>query len=288
MKFLNDFYICCGCHQLFDRKTKIHLFNEENQRIFCSEICTENFYHSLMGHLALTEKKIRSEMKLPLEPCGSLIQDQEILEVALQRPDEVHSINNGLGETVHLHFLWHEHVYYGKVGIVLYCLKEQKRPFLILHTVLTQNKELIEKLLPEKHSEEEAHGPADVFVDEETATSLENKKSQLMATLLERQSPMDIPFEEFHKYENHLAPTLENPDEVFSEVDAEGDQVFKFFKACNSQGNNFYYIVVGVIVNVDEENLTETIVPILSFPTIDGELYRSFKTGQQVSGPPRS
>jgi len=241
-----------------------------------------------MGQLALSEKKLRVELKLPSEACSALAQDQELLEVALQRPDEVHSIDNGLGETIYLHFLWHVHPYYGKVGIVLYCLKEKDKPFLILHTVLSQSQNLLDQLLPEKLPEESDQGPADVFVDEETATSLESKKSQLMAVLLERQSPMDIPFEEFTKYEDHLAQTLENPDEVFSEVDTEGDQIFKFFKACNREGNNFYYIVVGVIVNVDEENLTETIVPILSFPTIDGELYRSFKTGQQVSGPPRS
>ena len=264
------------------------MFNEENFRVFCSETCTTNFYQSLMGQLAIAEKELRAEINLPTEACCSLAHDQELLEVALQRPDEVHSVNNGLGEIIYQHFLWHEHAYYGKVGIVLYCLKEKDRPFLILHTILSQSHNLLERLLPDKQSESEGHSPSDVLIDEEMATSLESKKSQLMATLLERQSPMDIPFEEFSKYDNHLGPTLENPDEVFSEVDTEGDQIFKFFKACNNEGNNFYYIVVGVIVNVDEDNLTETIVPILSFPTIDGELYRSFKTGQQVSGPHRS
>jgi len=281
LKLLEGFYICCSCHKVFDQTYEIYTYLEENKRPFCSVKCLENYYSPLIKKLEEEEGLTRKAMNHNDTLGPILLRDPLFLKHALSQSSEIHQIDNGLGDLITIIFSWFDWSNFGKVGTVVYSIRENDKDVLILHAIVDQKENFLESFLPEAENKNSSES---VYIDQEMVASIELKKSTFMAALLEQRTAMDIPYEEFAYYEPYIGPTLERADEVFVEKDQEGDQVFKFFKACNKEGKNFYFVVFGVIVSADETTENETVIPILSFPTIDADLYRYFRTGEQLSG----
>ena len=109
----------------------------------------------------------------------------------------------------------------------------------------------------------------------------ESKKNIFLSLLLEKRLPSDIPFENFGDYDYCLKTTMELPDEVYQEKDIENDQIYKYIKSYEKDEVSFYYIVICAFSNVRK---SPTLFPVLSFPTIDADLYNTLKSGEQISG----
>ena len=87
--------------------------------------------------------------------------------------------------------------------------------------------------------------------------------------MLQNRTVSDIQFESFNLYEVYRFPTIEKPDLVTEWSDDDGQQSFHICsKAFELEGNSFYYIVVCLPYLAEDNKF----IPILGFPTIDGEL----------------
>jgi hypothetical protein len=75
-----------------------------------------------------------------------------------------------------------------------------------------------------------------------------------------------------------------DPDEIFKKNDDEGDIIYTYIKAHDREGVSFYYFIVCYRISEGDEANTDTLVPIISFPSVDGEMYRLYKDGELISG----
>ena len=110
---------------------------------------------------------------------------------------------------------------------------------------------------------------------------VEQKKSILLAELLENRRPEDIPFEKFHLYDHFIGPTLEHPDQIFKTKDEDGDELLVHRKNIKGHPVEFAYLVIAVLV--EKANGRPSIVPIISFPTIDNNLATAYCQGVLVN-----
>jgi hypothetical protein len=117
----------------------------------------------------------------------------------------------------------------------------------------------------------------------EVSEAIESKKSSFLASLLKERSIKDIPYEDFYDYDKFMVTTLEGPDEVYTEKDGEGDDLFTYIKAHEKDGISFYYFVICLSIESSREE-EDTILPILGFPSLDGKTYKNFRKGRLVSG----
>ena len=73
-------------------------------------------------------------------------------------------------------------------------------------------------------------------------------------------------------------------DEIFSKKDSDGDTVFTYIKAQDLNGVSFYHFIICMRVEKDRNDNTDALVPIISFPTVDGDLYKFYRKGDLISG----
>ena len=132
-----------------------------------------------------------------------------------------------------------------------------------------------------KNKEGEIDGEA---MDPVLAKEIELKKGSLLAQILEERSPADVPIEEFPNFDKYYKPTLEKPDEVYYQKDEEGDSLYIYIKAFQNQSTSFYYYVVCLDTNPGFNSGMESVCPVISFPSNDGEIYQKYKNGRLVSG----
>ena len=93
-----------------------------------------------------------------------------------------------------------------------------------------------------------------------------------------------FPFEKFDIYDEFVEATLQSPDEVFKRVDEEGDNILTYIKAHELNGISFYYFCICMKFETHWGQDTETVIPIISFPSLDGELYRKYRSGDLITG----
>ena len=89
---------------------------------------------------------------------------------------------------------------------------------------------------------------------------LKVKKSAFLASLLEQRSSKDIPYEDFYCYDRFMEDTLEVPDEVYTERDRDGDDLFTYIKAHEKDGKSFYYFVICMNIGPSMEEAGDTIL----------------------------
>ena len=135
------------------------------------------------------------------------------------------------------------------------------------------------------HSNSEEGSKKDTIeIDENILQEVESKKSSYLAHLLEERSPADIPVESFSLYEAYFEPTMMDPDEIFSRKDEEGDVIYTYIKAHDREGVSFYYFIVCLRIEKGFEENKDALVPIISFPSVDGDIYRTYREGELISG----
>ncbi|MBF0315060.1 MAG: hypothetical protein HQK52_16675 [Oligoflexia bacterium] len=131
-------------------------------------------------------------------------------------------------------------------------------------------------------------GAAGGELSPEMMSIIDEKRSGLIAELLKDRTKEDIPMEMFPQYEIFLSETLERPDEIYRYLDQYKDSIFTYVRAYSQDGKSFYYIVICIQyqgdMDMDEGN--GLVIPILSFPSVDVDLYRKYKKGEKIGGPP--
>jgi hypothetical protein len=257
---------------------------------FCGESCIEAFYKPLVNFYEEKEKKWRVDHNLKNEKVHELVGQSYFTNELLNRPSKVFCYNNGFDQRFFCFIREMEDEKYGTFYLAAVCFTIDHRPSFIIAMTATSSLELIkefefgeqiENVSPFHRS---AQNQEQVEINEETLMQLENKKSHYLAELLELRSPADIPFESFHLYEQFMETTMMEPDEIYSKKDSDGDKIFTYIKAQDKDGISFYHFIICMRIEKDWNDNTDALLPVISFPTLDGELYKHYKEGDLVSG----
>ena len=287
-------YFCQNCKKIsYDLND--FLFVEENlARSFCSEKCIENFYEFLVSHFNEDEKRERVRQGLENEVDRSFAMNSEYIEKTLEAPDELWC-HEGIEENRFYSFIKSHNASDESFSMVVLCFLYHGDPSFILFSTCSKNQKFIDHyrvgskienfVTPKGGVGEDGDSPQEsIEVDEETMQIIENKKSNLLADMLEHRSPADIPFESFHLYDEFIEETLSDPDEIYRRDDFEKDEIKIYIKAFDKDGTSFYYFSICVEIKYEKDSKMEIIAPVLCFPTLDGELYNHYRQGERIAG----
>ena len=276
------------------------LFIEEtNSRGFCSQECIESFYEPVVEFFQNREEELRSHFGLLDEGCLDLLSEEENIESIIFNADKKIDFKNQIGDSfttlikevsgpdkkpAYLSAL--VSIYGGKPSFVYYVTATQNKDFLEQLTMGQDNSSeaTVEELL---EAGEEGFGT--MVVDDTFIDLIERKKSKILAMLIANRAQKDIPFEKFVEYEAYVGKTMESPDEIYMEVDDDGDKIYKYIKVYADKQNNFYHFVLctpyeKATKDSSQEESMEALLPILSFPSIESEFIKGMKSGKLISG----
>lgn len=263
---------------------ELFFVEETSPRAFCSEKCIEEFYFPFIDTFENQKTLIRDELGIQENDLEEFLSHPDLIDGLFSTPDEIWSFENLLKEEIYI-FIKKVTVESRTIHLISMCLVFNFRPSFVLAVDVTSNEKIlsmyqmgkqVEDLKPFYKAAQESEEVGEPVSGEE----LEQRKASLLASMLNHRKPSDVQFEQFNLYETYLFPTIEGPDLVTEWCD-DSDQSFHICsKAFEIEGNSFYYIVVCMpYVSADGR-----FIPILGFPTIDGELYNSFTNGKKLSG----
>ena len=276
-------YFCNSCRKKIGKIEEL-LFVEESKRGFCSEDCIVDFFSPYMKHFDYEEQDRRLELDIVSEEISiALYQDKSLFEMALYSPSEVWSERNDLGEE----FFTHIHSIDDELSYILICSYYESDPSFVFFKTLTKSKALIHKYQREHRvvSEDESsidkkdkNSLDDISLPAEVIEGVDLKKSEYLAKLLINRKESDISIEQYPIYDDYITLTLNDPDDEFHSEDDAGDSIYTFVKSFKKSGQDFFYIVI--CLNVDIPNSSDTaLLPVITFPSIDEELYRLYAVG---------
>lgn len=296
MSDIDKIYYCNHCKNFLGELEELLFVEEGTSKGFCSEDCIEKFYQHLVDHFENLDKEYRKELGLSEESCLKFVGKPKLMEMVLSSPNEIWHTSNEIQEE-YFSFIRKvtqkgEDPFY----LIIICLIYDNKPSFILSATATRDNALIDKYRGEKKLDNNMvstgeelgdveEGFQTVEIEEELLEAIELKKSQLLANLLEERSPSDIPFERFNMYDEFIEDTLQQPDEVYKDTDEEGDIILTYIKAHELNGISFYYFCVCMKYEKALKEGIETLLPIITFPSLDGEIYDIYKRGVKVTGP---
>ncbi|MDC1174393.1 hypothetical protein OAT67_03310 [Bacteriovoracaceae bacterium] len=283
-------YYCVECKSIVDQPDDLLFVEETSSRSFCTEECIEKFYDHIVQHFDKEEKKLKKELLLLKEDIEEVIGQPLFMDQALRRPDEVWKIESALDESYYTFISHFNDQKWGEFSLIVSCFVYDNQPSFVISVTATRSMKLVEnyrigeKVDYKEDPSKEGFLKQSVEVDEKVLTEVEHKKSQELARMLEERSPADIPFENFNLFDDYFEATLNEPDELYQHKDDEGDMILTYIKAHEREGVSFYYFILCMKLNQTVQEGHEALIPIISFPTIDGEIYRQYQKGEQLSG----
>lgn len=290
----NKLYYCNHCKTFLDKLEDLLFVEEASSRGFCSENCIEKFYQHLVDHFEEKDKNLRGEFDILEEDCLKYVGKPKLMELVLSSPHEMWHFDNEIKEEYFCFIRKVAEKGSDPFHLIVVCMIFDNKPSFILSATATRNENLLAhyrsgKELETEHvvdptTDELSEGFQTVELEEEVIESIELKKSQLLANLLEERSPSDIPFEKFMMYDDFVEETLQNPDEVYKRQDDEGDNILTYIKAHELNGISFYYFCVCMRYEKAMKEGIETLLPILTFPSLDGEICEIYRKGEKVTG----
>ncbi|MBT3982821.1 MAG: hypothetical protein HOE90_15790 [Bacteriovoracaceae bacterium] len=291
-------YFCTNCRSSVPVLEDMFLVEEKVSNLFCSEDCIVEFYQPIIKIFEDREKELRLTHEANDESSIKVFASAQFTTEVFEKPDEIWRNTNELTETIftsisRLRIEEEDHF------LVVNCLVYRGKPSFILHQTLTQNTEILnffregEKVLTFTMSddqeveeiEEESFSDDVVKIDLDSneMANLEQKKSEFLAVLLEKRSDADISYEKFQLYDECINETIDFPDEIFFYKDS-GDEIFTYIKAFEKNETSFFYFVICTKASLKTEDGEDLLIPILTFPSIDGEIYKLYKRGEQLTG----
>jgi hypothetical protein len=278
---------CSQCKKSIEKREEALFVDASLKRNFCSEECIEEFYHPLIEQFSNKEIELRKELQIEDEEAQEIL-ERELPPEVLRSPDELYKQESEAHETL---YSFIKEMSDGELGIYYYVgigfIMDGQFSFLFTVSC-SQNKKFVESFKQgEKIKDVAAFLNAQELselgeLSQADINEIERKKSQFLANHLVQRIASDIPFEKFLDYDECLQTTVEEPDEIFESVDEDGDEVQTFVKSFEKNGSSFYYLALCLIKDRDEKEFL--VVPYMSFPTNDPELYRYYCKGSRLSG----
>lgn len=287
-------YFCTNCRKRVDKVQNL-LFVEESKRGFCSESCIVEFFSPYMEAFDHEELEFRHMLGLESSEVGAeIFQDRELFDQVLYYPGEVWYEKNEIQEEFYTHILSFGEG--NKYFYIITCTYFEGEPSFVFFKTVTQSSALVDMYRKQKRiddnfasadvgkstedDEEAGEELTEINLPAEMVEDLELKKSEYLAVYLERRQDHDLPIEDFPRYEQFLGLTLEDADEEYLTEDDAGDEVMTFIKSFQMNGIFFFYIACCVRITLSQVG-DKVMIPILSFPSIDQQLYKYYAVGQR-------
>lgn len=120
------------------------------------------------------------------------------------------------------------------------------------------------------------------YLPEDTVEWIAQKKSELLAWVIQHQAEGDIPFEEHEDFNDCIPPTLSSPDEDWAQK-WEGQEIRIQLKMFEDSGVYWMFIVslLSPVLNAPAKG--DVMVPILAIPTWETKWLRHWLKGNQVA-----
>lgn len=299
-----NLYLCVNCRGKIPSVDKALYVDQSTNRPFCSETCIMRFHAPYMESFEREELEQRELLDLDGESeLDELYHRHDLFQKALNGPDEVWFDKNPIGEEYHTHIARLES---GGVSFfyILICSYFDNAPSFVFFKCITKSERLadffkmgsskspltpaetVAEGSPEEVGSESSNESAaedEVEIPREAMEDLELKKSEYLAGLLEKRETEDIPFEEFAEYDQYLPLTIEDPDEIYASEDDSGDSIRTYIKSFQIKGRPFFYVVVCMKVEIQKPQDHEALLPVISFPSTDQDLYKNYAVGERIS-----
>jgi len=278
-------YFCTSCRKKIPKVDQL-LFVEESKRGFCSEDCIVEFFSPYMKSLDAEEVSFRESLGLEPEIDAVLFQDKSLFEEALYNPKEVWLEKNDLQEEYYTHIT----PISDNKFFILICSYYEGEPAFVFFKTITSSVDLVQfykrdsLVEGERGAAEPEAAELDVMEEislpSEIVEDIDLKKSEHLASLLERRKETDISFEEYGLYDDYITLTLDDPDDEFQSEDNAGDSIYTFIKSFQKEGQAFFYIVICLRVNIPGGD-DSALMPVITFPSIDDDLYTFYAVGDK-------
>lgn len=284
-------YYCSNCKKIVDSLDQLLFVEEQAHKGFCSDECIEQFYHFLGNFFSKRDRELREILQLKSEQSLDFVGVPRLMEKTLSNPQEIWCIKNQLGEFIYS-FIYSEEVERGNtLYSIILCFVYQYRPAYILFSTATYNEAhlfnyrfgtKVEDISPYL-SQSEAATSDSLEINQDMIDFFEQKKSSILAEMLQARKDSDIGFEQFTNYLDCHESTLQSPDEIYRMKDEDGDELYIYIKAHARNAISFFYIVICV-EGKNRMDGKKTLFPVLGFPTLDPDLCRSFRKGELLKG----
>ncbi|MBF0298838.1 MAG: hypothetical protein HQK51_08965 [Oligoflexia bacterium] len=311
----NKIYYCNECKKITANINEIFFVEQSRFRGFCCEECITKFYSPMISYLKKEEESIRKELSVNESFNFDQKTYEKIIEKGIRNPQEVWIDGEDLSEEF---FCLISQDDKHNIFVIILTLFFENTPSLVLFETITNDQKIVEhyrqgkKIDITNEKNISTSNLIDVDIDEkwnessqdnqknsqkennfnippEVVRILESKKSQLLSNLLKDRSATDISIDQFPHYDYCLHETIENPDEVYRLLDSGKDILLTYIKVFSKENISFYYLVICLQHSNDSNSNEENyLIPIISFPTVDGELYRKYKKGEKIEGTPIS
>lgn len=281
--FRKDYYFCNKCGKIFEQSENVLFVEDDSPRGFCGESCIEDFFRPMVRVYEKIEEALREKYSLIDEKSLQYLEFPTYLEKLLKKPDEVWENKNNFGEKYYYIISTFKDQKGKEFYLASICLFYQNRPSFLFLVTATSSEKFIAEFRVGTRLNVNLPMNADLNDPKETEilNTIERKKTFLLAELLKLRENTDISFYEFSEFESFIDPTIDEPDEVYSFVDDGGDKIQTFIKSFKGEQGAFYYFVTCLKLN---RKSGKGFVPIFSFPSRDGNIYRKFSRGNLVSG----
>lgn len=283
-------YYCSECKKISTHLDDVVFVDKPRYRPFCSEKCIITFFTPMINFLEEEEENKRKELKVDEKFKLEKELYAKIVELNFSGPDEIWYSGDDLAEDLFVFIKYHADIQ--AYAIVMTLLFDGEPSFILLETMTTseelvafyrrgvryqpgdvkENDPGMEQL--RKASEE------NIPMTSEEMAYLEDKRSELLAKLIEQRAKTDIPFEQFTEYEKFIEETLNAPDDVYLQELGNGDTHYVYCRGFE----HFFYIIICTAFEMNELQMEGTLIPILAFPTNDPELLRLYRTGKKIEG----
>ncbi len=280
-------YFCTNCNEEVAKIDNLLFVEESHTRGFCSEICIMEHYKPLLSFFSNLEIKFKNELNIDeFDDYTGYYNDNDLLSSLTNEPDNEIEYISEIDSSYFLHIKFFSEL---NVYFLIICSHYDKKASFIYSKLITKDKKLVSKyedfFSREQNHDEINNKLESVKIPDEALEDLEQKKSEQLALLLERRKDADIPFETFSVYDDYLTLTLEDPDSIFNFEDEAGDELVNYIKSFQKFRKDFYYVVTCQKLEITDEGSTKlALLPVISFPSIDKDLYKFYAIGESETG----
>jgi hypothetical protein len=274
---------CIGCNKLITAKEEALFVEEEVGRFFCSEVCITTHFTPEIEILERLYGKHASPNDLSAEERERF---SHFRWVALEKPDEVWREKTESGDfryTLVAEFKPEQKT----VWAVNVCLMLRGDPSFLYLAFVTRDRNLVAafskgeqlRIIRRDSLIEEGCGPGQAensAQDSALVSSTWTDPSSLRSLLIKERKEWDIPVEDFGFYQECLAETLKNPNELWSYLPKSAKKMYHFIKHHDDDSGAFWYVIIA------RDTLDETQIEIIdSFPTRDPDLIQQYRNGKK-------
>jgi len=277
-------YFCSECKKNIPKVENSFLIESQLGLPFCSQKCARNHYKPYVNFFENLEKELRQELNLYETSSVSENALNNYLQHVLKDPDE-HFLDSDQFKR-EFHFLVKDfYIEKVKTTFLVVCKFLSDRPSFLLHYVLTEDKNLVEQMI--KGIKQQITKVEDAQLrafnkpfPQEVEDEIKQMRSEIYAQLINDVEEDDIQIEEYYLYQKYEEKTFSNPDEIFEYLDEDKRLLNIYIKAFSHSGEPFFYYIINYIHEHVEKG--KMLLPVISFPSNDSSLYKSYARGKEL------